>query len=139
MRAAKPDELKENALPVMTAQISESELLKWFPVAFHDITDPWATPEPSKGALIKLDAGEYVVVYWGHDSKELTVNIPAATDASAVLASLFREVPIPRSRVLWRRSDARLPRYIAAKTVSAAGSRTTKKRSTRRYRANPKR
>jgi len=139
MRAAKPDELKENALPVMTAQISESELLKWFPVAFHDITDPWATPEPSKGALIKLDAGEYVVVYWGHDSKELTVNIPAATDASAVLASFFREVPIPRSRVLWRRADARLPRHIAAKTVSAAGTRITKKRSTSRHRANPKR
>jgi len=138
MRAAKPDELKENALPVMTAQISESELLKWFPVTFQDITDPWATPEPSKGALIKLDAGEYVVVYWGHDSKELTVNISAATDASTVLASFFREVPIPRSRVLWRRADARLPRHIAAKTVSA-GSRTKKKRSTSRHRANPKR
>jgi len=138
MRAAKPDELKENAVPVMTAHISESELLKWFPVTFQDITDPWATPEPSKGALIKLDAGDYVVVYWGHDSKELTVNIPSATDASAALASFFREVPIPRSRVLWRRADARLPRHIAAKTLSAAGSRTAKLQSNRQ-RAKTKR
>src|SRR4051794_29848361 len=112
MRAANRDELNENAFPVMTATLSESELKKWFPVVFQEISDPWAAPEPSKGALIKLDAGEYVVLDYGNDSKQLTVRIPSAADAAACLASLFREVPLPPSRILWRRADAQLPRHL---------------------------
>jgi hypothetical protein len=119
MRAAKPDELQEHALPVMTARISDAELAKWFPVAFETITDPWATPEPSKGALVKLDAGEYFVLYFGEDSKQLTLRIPPSVDASIFLMSFFREVPLPRSRVLWRRPGTRLPRTVAAQQVSA--------------------
>jgi hypothetical protein len=119
LRTAKPNELKENAFPVMTAQLSEVELTRWFPIAFQEISDPWAAPEPSKGALVKLDAGEYVVLDYGKESKQLTVRIPSALDASACLASLFREVPLPRSRILWRRADVRLPRHVAAKSVVA--------------------
>jgi hypothetical protein len=119
MRAASPDELKENAFPVMTAKVTEGELTDWFPVSFQEIDDPWAAPEPSKGALVKLDDGEYVVLDYGKDSRQLTVRIPSGIDASECLASLFREVPLPRSRVLWRRADARLPTHVAANTVVA--------------------
>jgi hypothetical protein len=119
LRTANPSELRESAFPVMTARLSETELTKWFPISFHEISDPWAAPEPSKGALVKLDAGEYVVLDYGKDSNQLTVRIPTAIDASACLASLFREVPLPRSRILWRRADVRLPRHIAASTVVA--------------------
>ena len=109
VRTANPNELKENAFPVMTARLSEAELTKWFPVSFQEVTDPWAAPEPSKGALVKLEDGEYLVLDYGRDSNQLTVRIPTALDASACLASLFREVPMPRSRILWWRADARLP------------------------------
>jgi hypothetical protein len=126
MRAANPDELNENAFPVMTARLTEGELTEWFPISFEEISDPWAAPEPSKGALVKLDAGEYVVLDYGKDSSQLTVRIPSGIDASECLASLFREVPLPRSRVLWRREDARLPRHVAANTV-VAPSRAKKK------------
>jgi hypothetical protein len=123
MRSAKPAELKENAFPVITARISEAELERWFPFTFQEITDPWATPEPSRGALIKLDAGQYVVLYWGRDSKELAVHIPVNVDPSAFLASFFNEVPLPRSRVLWRRKGVHLPRNVAAKRISAPSIR----------------
>jgi hypothetical protein len=103
----------------MTTKLTEGELTEWFPVSFQEIDDPWAAPEPSKGALIKLDAGEYVVLDYGKDSRQLTVRIPSGIDASECLASLFREVPLPRSRVLWRRADARLPRHVAANTIVA--------------------
>jgi len=103
----------------MTAKLTENELAQWFPISFQETDDPWASPEPSKGALVKLDAGEYVVLDYGKDSSQLTVRIPSSIDASECLASLFREVPLPRSRVLWRRADARLPRHVAAKTVIA--------------------
>ncbi len=113
----------------MTAELSEVELMKWFPVSFQEISDPWAAPEPSKGALIKLDAGEYVVLDYGKESRQLTVRIPTALDASECLASLFREAPIPRSRILWRRADVRLPKHIAASTVVAPkATRAAKKK-----------
>lgn len=115
MRVAKPNELKSHAFPILTAQVSESELEKWFPVRFQQITDPQEAPEPSKAALIKLDAGDYFVLYYGEISKQLMLRIPEASDASAFLSALFREVPLPRTRILWRREDARLPRHIAAK------------------------
>jgi hypothetical protein len=47
MRAANPDELNENAFPVMTAKLTERELTEWFPISFQEIGDPWAAPEPA--------------------------------------------------------------------------------------------
>ena len=119
MRVGRPDELRVQAFPVLTARISETELAKWFPVPFHYLTDPQETPEPSKAALIRLDQGEYFVLYWGELSKQLKLEIPAATDPSGFLDAFFREVPLPRGRILWRRQGTRLPRHVAAKTVSA--------------------
>lgn len=132
MRAGKPDELKVQAFPVLTASISETELSKWFPVPFHYLTDPQETPEPSKAALIRLEQGEFFVLYWGEWSRQLKLEIPAATDPSGFLDAFFREVPLPRGRILWRRQGARLPRRIAAKTMSAGAGRTTSTRSTAR-------
>jgi len=117
MRRARPNELNESAFPIMTARLSEAELEKWFPVPFDEISDPWAAPEPSKGALVRLDAGEYAVLDYGKDSNQLIVRIPANLNASSFLVSFFSEVPMPRTRVLWRREGVRLPRNIAAKQV----------------------
>ena len=132
MRAAKPDELRENAFPVMTARMTEAELERWFPVPFQEITDPWAVLEPTRGALIKLNAGEYGVLYWGRDTQELTVRIPASIEPSAFLASFFREVPVPRSRVSWRRPGTRLPRNVAAKNVAIPARATRRLSATSR-------
>lgn len=122
MRRAKPNELAENAFPVMTARLSEAELGKWFPVPFDEISDPWAAPEPSLGALVSLDAGEYVVLDYGRESNQLIVRIPANLDASSFLVSFFREIPMPRARVLWRRADAKLPRTVAAKRIGISAA-----------------
>jgi hypothetical protein len=136
MRQAKPHELKTRAVPAMTARISETELLKWVPVQFEEITDPWATPEPSKGALIKLDAGDYVVLYYGKISGQLIVEIPENTsDSSALLADFFNEVPLPKSRILWHRPDVKLSMRGRGRLKDALKQRsvaTKSKRSARR-------
>src|SRR5690242_276385 len=106
MRAAKPNELKTHAYPVLSATISEAELSKWFPVRFQHITDPQEAAEPSKAALIRLDSGDYFVVYYGELSNQITLRIPTSIDGSTFLKALFREVPLPRSRIIWRRQDA---------------------------------
>src|SRR5687768_4829030 len=120
MRRARPSELKEQAFAVITARLSEAELATWFPVAFDEINDQWAAPEPSLGALVSLDAGEYVVLDYGRESNQLIVRIPANLDATSFLASFFGEIPIPRARVLWHREDAKLPRIIAARRVGVS-------------------
>jgi hypothetical protein len=113
MRRAGPHELTTRAYPVMTARISEAELEQWLPVPFDDIDDPLAAPEPSKGALVQLEAGSYIVVYYGKDSGQLFVEIPETTkDSSALIADFFREVPLPIARVLWHRSDITLPDQV---------------------------
>jgi hypothetical protein len=127
MRRAKPDELKERAFPVMTVRLSETELGNWFPISFDEINDPLAAPEPSLGALVSLDAGEYVVLDYGRDSNQLIVRIPADVDATSFLTSFFREIPMPRARVLWRREDAKLPGTVAAKRIGI--SATSRKRA----------
>lgn len=118
MRIAQADELQVNALPVLSAQISESELSKWFPFKLHRLTHPQEVAEPSKAALIRLDTGDYFVLFWGEISNQMILRIPEATNASKFLSAFFKEVPLPRTRVLWHRSDARLPRQVAAKEVS---------------------
>ncbi len=129
MRVAKPDELKTHAYPVLAAAISEAELSKWFPVAFQHVTDPQEAAEPSKAALLKLDDGAYFVLYYGELSNQLMLRIPTSTDASTFLSSFFREVPLPRGRILWRRQDARLPSHIAAKSIAAPAASTRTLRS----------
>jgi hypothetical protein len=119
MRVAEPDELKTHAYPVLTAAISEAELSRWFPVPFHYITDPQEAAEPSKAALVKLETGDCFVLSYGELSNQLMLRIPTSTDASDFLNALFTEVPLPRARIVWRRQDARLPRHIAAKTITA--------------------
>src|SRR6476646_8924927 len=111
MRTAKPSELKSHAYPVLAAAISEAELSKWFPVQFQRITDPQEAAEPSKAALIRLESGDYFVLYFGELSNQVTLRIPTSIGASSFLKALFREVPLPRSRIVWRRQDARLPSH----------------------------
>src|SRR5438477_3834403 len=123
MRVARPHELTSHAYPVLTAAISEAELSKWFPVTFQNITDPQEAAEPSKAALIKLRTGDCFVLYYGHLSNQIMLRIPTSTNASEFLDALLREVPLPRSRIVWRRQDARLPRHIAAKTVAASAAK----------------
>ena len=126
MRIAKPDELRARAHPVLTARVSETELAKWFPVDFTDIDDPEQAPEPSKAALIKLKGGSYIVINWGETSNQLTLEAPVTVDPTTCLSAFFREVPLPRSRVLWHRPDAKLPgtTVVRLRRSPATASRT---------------
>jgi hypothetical protein len=121
MRAAKPDELREHALPVLTAQVSEIELRRWFPFPFQEITEPWTTAEPSKGALLQLKTSQYFVLYWGYDSQQLTVRIAPEVDATDFLSDFLHEVPLPQSRISWSREGVALPAPM--RSVAPAANR----------------
>ncbi|HEY6138971.1 MAG TPA: hypothetical protein VI670_14515 [Thermoanaerobaculia bacterium] len=128
MRRAKPHELMDPAVPVITARLSKAELAKWLPIPFETIDDPLQAPEPSLGALAQLDAGGYVVLTYGKESEQLIVEFPIHTrDRTAQLAQFFDEVPLPLSRVLWHQKGARLPQHQT--TARAAVPKAEKRKS----------
>jgi|SRR5712691_3657570 len=151
MRVAKPNELKSYAVPVLTAHLNEAELARWIPIAFSEVSDPLAVPEPSKGALVQLASGKFVVLFYGKESGTLFLRVPENANASACVREFLNEVKMPASRVVWRRQDVSLPaksprptpssprpRRMAAKRTSSgfrgsrpatrAASRSSKKR-----------
>lgn len=122
MRTAKPSELTEHAVPVLAARMTESELSDWIPVKFQDINDPEATAEPAKGALIKLAAGPFVVLFYGKESGRLVLELPPSDNVAANLRSFFDEVPIPSSRITWHRPDIQFPLKPPTKRARLAPS-----------------
>src|SRR5205814_8723913 len=111
---------------IITARMSEAELTKWFPVRFDEINDPLAAAEPSKGALVQLKSGTYVVLFYGKESKQLIVEMPEPTkDPSSFLDAFFKEVPVPRSRVLWHRAGVKVPKQGSSRSNASV---TPKKR-----------
>jgi len=128
MRRAEPDELTEHAVPVITARLTEMELAKWLPIPFEAIDDPLQAPEPSLGALAKLDTGDYVVLNYGKDSEQLTVELPVTTkNVSALLASFLEEVELPVSRIVWHREGTRLPQRRAKRSALRAAAPVKRK------------
>jgi len=109
MRLAAEHELAKYAIPVIVARASESDLASWFPVPLERIDHPEAVREPTVGALVRLESGHVFVVYYGHNSRELTIRIPRSEKPSEFMRQFFREVPLPPSRVLWHRRGVRIP------------------------------
>ena len=105
MRAADPRELTTPAVPVLAARLSENQLTKLVPVRFKELTNPEEVREPSKAALIQLTTGSYVVLFYGRESHELTVEVPQNVNLAQGLAAFLAEVPLPASCILWRRAD----------------------------------
>jgi hypothetical protein len=100
MRAAKPQELRTEAVPALKIQLPEGELSKLFPVRMKNI-DPLSEPEPSKGILVRLQSGDYVVLVYGKMSETLTV-LAARPKLEKTVESLLKEVHIPDEMIVWR-------------------------------------
>lgn len=101
MRLARPEDVTEAATPLLTAGVTRDELQAWFPVEFRRVDDPWQAAEPSEVALVRLDSGLCLVLWWGELSQQLKVEVPVSEDADAATEAFFRETAVPRSRVLW--------------------------------------
>jgi hypothetical protein len=132
MRSARPSSIKQRALPLFTAQLSDSELTSWIPVRFSTFDDPEEVLEPSKATLVRLETGLLLVLLYGLRSQTLTVSFPQDADARASFRDFLSEVPQLSSRLTWRRPGlvpSRIARGIARKTqegVNARGETTPK-------------
>src|ERR1043165_45948 len=123
MRLAEPHELTTPAVPVLAAHLSEDELFRLVPLLFKDITDALETREPAKGALVQLETGGYVVLFYGCSSNELSVEFPIASNLTRTATEFLREVQLPLSRVFWHRPDVELTQPRLAEKLSGSKRR----------------
>jgi hypothetical protein len=126
MRLAEPHELTSPAVPVLAAHLSEDELSRLVPIRFKDITDPLETREPAKGALVQLETGGYVVLFYGCSSNELSVEFPSVSNLTRSVAEFLREVKLPLSRVFWHRPDVELMQPRVTENTSGKAPRVSR-------------
>lgn len=113
MRRADPEELREDVRPGLLLSVSEDRLRELFPVGFTALA-PAAEPEPSKGALVRLGSGHYVVVVYGTVTERATVSFPVSADVHRVMDALLGEVPLQSSEIVWT-AEADAPRRAGAR------------------------
>ncbi|HUR83181.1 MAG TPA: hypothetical protein VM733_20660 [Thermoanaerobaculia bacterium] len=113
MRRADPQELREDARPAVLLSLSEPRLRDLFPISFSAIEDG-IEPEPSIGALVRLDSRQYLVVTYGTVTHRATLAFPLSANVHDAIEDLRREVPISDSEILWT-ADAALPRRAGAR------------------------
>src|SRR5262245_24521382 len=100
MRYAQPNELTEDVVPVLQLRLSDQAFDTLFPVKTVNLA-PLAAPEPSRGALIRLDSGSYVVVTYGQVTHRALVEVPGSADAPNVVQELLSEIDMPTSAIEW--------------------------------------
>lgn len=106
MRIAPPESLNSDVRPVLTAHVSQFDLMRLFPVQFAEV-DALAAAEPCKAALLRLDSGRLVVIEYGTVTSTVTVSVPLDADSNDTLIDLLVEAPLGSS-IEWL-SDEVLP------------------------------
>jgi hypothetical protein len=92
MKKAAPNESLISEEVIFELRISEKDFKQLFYIEFDEL-DILAAPEPSLGAMVCLESGQYLVLIYGKVTKTLTVLKPPDDEAEKVLAALFNEVP----------------------------------------------
>lgn len=100
MQRAKPEDLREETVPILQARLSESELYQLIPVEFEEL-DPLSEPEPSIGTLLQLNSGDLVVVTYGRETRTLSLEIPESESIAGTSIALFEEIPLLKEKVTW--------------------------------------
>ena len=105
MRRARPDELNEDAIPVLVLQLSESRLQQLFPVRLSAV-EPFAEAEPSRGALVQLKGGSYLIVMFGEITHRATLSLPVSAAIDKAVTEILDEIPIQSAEVAWAAPEA---------------------------------
>lgn len=105
MRAAPPEALTVDVRPVMMFRMSDSDVSRLFPVQFQDV-DPFAAPEPTRAALVRLNSGRLALVEFGKVTSSVTISVPQGASVGETLADLRREAPIAEDAITWVAEEA---------------------------------
>jgi hypothetical protein len=114
MMRAEPEELTEDVVPVLEAEMSEADLRRLIPVDLTEV-DPLSEAEPSLGALVKFEPANrtdlIAVVVYGLETCTLSLRLPRHVVSPESLRFLLEEIPIPENAVVWTNPLARDDRH----------------------------
>lgn len=89
MRKASSDEISLELEPIILANVPPKDFAHLFPIEMCEI-DQFAAPEPSIGAVIQLNNGQYIGVNYGKISNTLMIRIPPSSDTKTALQKHIR-------------------------------------------------
>jgi hypothetical protein len=104
MIKASPEELQTEATPVIQAGLDESTVRQLIPVDFESL-DPLAGPEPSMGALVRLETGLLAVVIYGLVTQTLLLKVAQNEVSADSVRKLLEEIRVPRGSIRWQHPD----------------------------------
>ncbi len=118
MKRARPEELVDEAVPVLEARLPEEEVRRLLPVGLSPV-DALAEAEPSLGALVRLRGGLLAVAVYGVETSTLSLRLPRVSVSVEGLRALLKEIPVPEDAVLWRNPETEAPEpSFASRTTS---------------------
>lgn len=120
-----PAQLARSIRPAVEAALTPEELARIFADVEFKALAPFAAPEPSIGAAVRLASGGIATLAYGKGSHLLRVDLPATDSVNAFL----REVTLPREAITWRRRERR-PAVKKATAAKPAAKRAAAKRRT---------
>jgi hypothetical protein len=120
MKRARPDELTEEAVPVLEARLPEKTVRRLIPVELSRV-DPLAEAEPSVGALLRLDAGLLAVAIYGRETGILSLRLPRFKVSAGSLRSILEEIPIPDGAIFWTSPETRGYDSAPSRAVGGVG------------------
>jgi hypothetical protein len=137
MIRAEPKELNREVVPVIEAHLSENQVSRLVPVEMVQL-DALAEAEPSLGALLRLETGQYAVVVYGTETQTLSLRLPEDEVSRKAIETALTEIRIPAAAISWRRepdltrvtAGARSGRYrarVSGHRSEAVRSRKPKK------------
>jgi len=94
-----PPQLARRLRPAVEATLTPKQLAKIFADVEFKTIEPFAAPEPSIGAAVRLASGRVATLAYGKGSHLLRVDLPAHDSVKAFLG----EVTLPREAITWRR------------------------------------
>ena len=119
-----PAQLARRLRPAVEATLTPKQLAKIFGDVEFKTLGPFAAPEPSIGAAVRLASGRVATLAYGKGSHLLRVDLPANDSVQAFLG----EVTLPDKAITWRRRQRARPSAQAhARTAKKPAKKATAK------------
>lgn len=101
MIKASPEELQTEVTPVIQAGLDESTVRQLIPVDFESL-GPLVGPEPSMGALLRLETGLLAVAIYGLVTQTLLLKVAEDKVSEESVRALLEEIQLPRQSIRWQ-------------------------------------
>lgn len=85
---------------ILIAKLGEKDFLRLFPVEMDEF-DPMSEPEPSVGALVRLENSQCIGICYGKITHTLSIVKPIHDITEQVIRRILEEIKFPDRSIVW--------------------------------------